>query len=532
MSTGEIFDVIVVGAGTAGCVMAERLTDSGKLRVLLIEAGGQPTSRFVSIPAAFTKLFKGDHDWNLETEPQAAVAGRRIYTPRGKMLGGSSNMNAMIHQWCHPADFDGWVDAGASGWGWSEVSPVFREQERWLGEDGDAARGRNGPMSIAPNRNARPLTQYFIEAARRAGVGKDERYNGHAYDGAWVVELANRNGKRFSAYNAYLEPAMRRKNLEVVTRAHVTKIEIDGGRAAGVRVRRGTNDQTFASRAVVLAAGAYGSPQLLMLSGVGPSAVLKQFGLPVHLDAQEVGENLQDHPALPIVFGTRSNDTLKSAESPPELLRYLVFKRGMLASNGVEGFAFTRVHPGSVAAPDLELIFMPFEARKEFLEPPQEHAFSFGSAVVAPRSRGRMMLRSPDPLVPPAIDPGLLSDPDGIDAAVLCEGVRLSRRIAATPPLAEWNSGEIRPGASQQSDRELLDYASTALQTVYHPTSTCRMGSDERAVVDPKLRVRGIDGLWIADASVMPSVPRGHPNAVVAMIARRGADWIANAMAS
>ncbi len=530
MSTGEVFDLIVVGAGTAGCVLAERLTHSGRLRVLLIEAGGPPTSRFVSIPAGFSKLFKSDHDWNFETEPQAAVLDRKIYTPRGKMLGGSSNLNAMMHQWCHPADFDGWVDAGAAGWGWSEVAPVFREQERWLGEDGDAGRGRSGPMSIAPNRNARSLTHLFVEAARRAGLGKEERYNGHAYQGAWVAELAHRNGKRFSAYHAYLEPAMRRANLEVVSGAHATKIDVDGGRATGVSVRRGAHDQTFAARAVVLAAGAYGSPQLLMLSGVGPAAVLKQSGLPVHVDAPEVGENLQDHPVLPMAYRTPSRDTLKNAESPLEVLRYLVFKRGMLASGGVEGFAFTQVHPGPVAAPDLELMFLPFEPRREFLEPPQEHAFGLGPAVVAPRSRGRLTLRSPDPLVPPAIDPGLLSDPDGIDASVLWEGVRLCRRIAATSPLAEWNAGELRPGASVQSDRELLAYASTELHTVYHPTSTCRMGSDARAVVDPQLRVRGVDGLWIADASVMPSVPRGHPNAVVAMIAGRAADWIERAV--
>jgi choline dehydrogenase len=532
MSTGEVFDAIVVGAGTAGCVLAERLTGSGRLRVLLIEAGGAPTSRFVSIPAAFTKLFKGDHDWNFETEAQVALAGRRIYTPRGKMLGGSSNMNAMMHQWCHPADFDGWVEAGAAGWGWSEVTPVFQEQERWMGEDGDPGRGRNGRMSIEPNHNARPLTHLFVEAARRAGLGKEERYNGHAYEGAWVAELAHRGGKRFSAYHACLEPAMRRANLEVVSGAHATKIEVDGGRATGVSVRRGAQEQTFAGRAVVLAAGAYGSPQLLMLSGVGPAAVLKPLGLPVHVDAPEVGENLQDHPVLPMVYGTRSRNTLKSAESPLELLRYLVLKRGMLASGGVEGFAFTQTHPGPVGAPDLELMFLPFEARREFLEPPQAHAFSLGPAVVAPRSRGRLTLRSQDALVPPAIDPGLLSDPEGIDASVLWAGVRLSRRIAATSPLAEYNTGELRPGASVQSDRELLDYASVALQTVYHPTSTCRMGLDARAVVDPQLRVRGLDGLWIADASVMPSVPRGHPNAVVAMIARRAADWIERAIAA
>jgi choline dehydrogenase-like flavoprotein len=436
---GEVCDLIIVGAGTAGCIVAERLTSSSKLRVLLIEAGGRPSSRFVSIPAGFPRLFKGPLDWAFESAPQNAVGGRRIFTPRGKMLGGSANMNAMMHQWCHPADFDGWVESGAPGWSWNDVAPVFRAQERWLGDDGDPGRGRDGPMVIAPNRNARSLTLKFVEAARRAGFGREAQYNGRAYHGAWIAEL--------------------------------------------------------------------------------------------HVDSPNVGEHLQDHPLLPVVFRTRSTDTLKNAESPLNLLRYLVFKRGMLASNGTEGFAFTQVQPGPVAAPDLELVFLPFEWRNQGLEPPQEHAFGIGAAVVAPRSRGRLRLRNPDPLAPPVIDFGLLSDPEGIDASVLWEGVRLSRKIAATSPLAEENAGELRPGASAESDSELLAYASAELQTVYHPTSTCRMGSDRSAVVDAQLRVRGVDGLWVADASVMPSVPRGHPNAVVAMIAERAARWIERAVA-
>jgi choline dehydrogenase len=528
---GEVCDLIIVGAGTAGCTVAERLTSSSKLRVLLIEAGGRPSSRFVSIPAGFPRLFKGPLDWAFESAPQNAVGGRRIFTPRGKMLGGSANMNAMMHQWCHPADFDGWVESGAPGWSWNDVAPVFRAQERWLGDDGDPGRGRDGPMVIAPNRNARSLTLKFVEAARRAGFGREAQYNGRAYHGAWIAELACKDGKRFSAYRAYLEPAMRRANLQVLTGAQATKIVLDGGRATGVTVRRDSVEQTFAARGVVLSAGAFASPQLLMLSGIGPAAVLRGFGLPVHVDSPNVGEHLQDHPLLPVVFRTRSTDTLKNAESPLNLLRYLVFKRGMLASNGTEGFAFTQVQPGPVAAPDLELVFLPFEWRNQGLEPPQEHAFGIGAAVVAPRSRGRLRLRNPDPLAPPVIDFGLLSDPEGIDASVLWEGVRLSRKIAATSPLAEENAGELRPGASAESDSELLAYASAELQTVYHPTSTCRMGSDRSAVVDPQLRVRGVDGLWVADASVMPSVPRGHPNAVVAMIAERAARWIERAVA-
>jgi choline dehydrogenase len=527
-----VHDLIVVGAGTAGCVLAEQLTRSGKLKVLLVEAGGKPSNRFVSIPAGFPKLFRSAVDWAFESEPQAAVGGRRVFTPRGKMLGGSSNMNAQMHQWCHPADFDGWVAAGASGWGWEEVAPVFRAQECWTGEDGAARRGRDGPMLVAPNRNARPLSHAFVAAARSLGLGDRPDYNGTAYQGAWMSDIAHKHGKRYSVYDAYLKPALRRGNLEVLTDAQATKILFDGKRAAGVAVRRGGADRELPARAVVLAAGAFGSPQLLLHSGVGPAAALARHGLELVHDAPEVGANLQDHPVLPIVFGARGTDTLKRAESLSSLLDYLLFRRGMLASNGIEAFAFTQVRPGPVPAPDLELMITPLDVRNQFLEPPQVHAFGIGVAVVAPRSRGRVSLRSADPLQPPAIDFGLLGDPEGIDAAVLCEGVRLARRIAATAPLAAESTGELRPGPAAQSNAELLDYAGRELQTVYHPSSTCRMGADAAAVVDPRLRVCGVDGLWVADASVMPSVPRGHPNAVVAMIAQRAAGWIEPALLS
>lgn len=528
--SGKMYDVIIVGAGTAGCVLAERLTSSGKLQVLLVEAGGPPASRFVSIPAGFLKLFKTNLDWTFESEPQTAVNGRRIFTPRGKMLGGSSNMNAQIHQWCHPADFDGWQAQGASGWSWADVAPIFRAQECWLGDTGDHERGRNGPMLISPNRNTRSLTHAFLAAARQAGFGDEEAYNGCAYEGAFVAELAQKNGKRFSAYDAFLKPAMRRANLEIISDAHVTKVVLEGGRATGVSLRRAGSEQTYSGHSVVLSAGSFGSPQLLMLSGIGPAEEVKKLGLPVHVDAPDVGENLQDHPVVPVVFQTPSTDTLKNAEAPINVLRYLVLKRGMLASNGVEGIAFKQVRPDTQSAPDLEVMFLPFEVRNQLLEPATQHAFCLAPAVVAPRSRGRLTLQGPDPLLPPRIDFNLLSDSEGADAFVLWEGIRLCRKIAATPPLAAANAGELRPGASVNSEEELLAFAGSELQTVYHPTSTCRMGSDTRSVVDPKLRVRGVDGLWVADASVMPSVPRGHPNAVVAMIAERAAGWIESSL--
>jgi choline dehydrogenase len=525
-----MIDLIIVGAGTAGCVLAEQLSKDGRLRVLLIEAGGNPSSPFVKIPAGFAKLFKSKLDWAFESEPQTAANGRRIFTPRGKMLGGSSNMNAQIHQWCHPADFDGWVAAGATGWGWEDAAPIFREQECWLGEESNGARGRQGPMMVSPNNHAHPLSKAFVNAARASGLGNQLQYNGEGFEGAWITEIAHKDGKRFSVYDAYLKPALGRANLEVLRRAQVLRIEIANGRATGVTVRRDGVEQSLKARGVVLAAGALASPQVLMLSGIGPAEQLAKLEIPVCFDSPEVGKNLQDHPLVPTIHSTRDTDTFKKAESPLSLLRYLLFKRGMLASNAVEAFAFTHSSGTPDTPPDIELIFVPFEWRNQGLEAPQVDAFSIASVVVAPRSRGSLRLRSANPLDAPLIDFGLLTDPDGCDAAAMVAGARLARKIATTAPLADYVNEEIFPGPTINDDAELLTRLNTQLQTVYHPTSTCRMGTDSRAVVDPQLRVIGVDGLWVADASVMPAVPRGHPNAVVAMIAYRAAKMIASGL--
>jgi len=516
-----MWDYIIVGAGTAGCVLAHELTASGRNRVLLLEAGGQPNLA-VAMPAGMVKLFRSKLDWAFESEPQEACGGRTVFTPRGKMLGGSSNMNAQIHQWCHPADFDGWVAKGATGWGWREVSPVFRAMENWTGgEADDQSRGALGPMHIARPSTPDAIAEAFVAAAANAGISGTPAYNGTSYKGAWLAELAHRKGKRFSVFDAYLRPAMMRANLAVRTDAQVERILLDGRRASGVRLVGGEEHQ--AARGVILSGGAFGSPQLLMVSGIGPADHLKEHGVDVAFDQPEIGANLQDHPLAGMKFATRRQTSMKSAETLGQLARWLVFKKGMLASNGVEALAFTSIFDRG--APDLELLLASLEWRNQALEPPQVHAYSIGVIPCAPRSRGSLRLKGPSMTDPPAIDFGLLSDPDGIDAAILLAGARLARKIAATEPLAAETLGEIE-SAELQSDKELLAYLKSQIQTVYHPSGTCRMGTDAGAPLDPMLRLRGIANLWVCDASVMPTVPRGHPNAVVAMIAKRAAEWI------
>lgn len=502
-------DYLIVGGGTAGCVLADRLSASGKHRVLLAEAGGRPRNPFVKIPAGFAKLFKSACDWDYRTAPQTLAGNRQIYVPRGKMLGGSANMNALIHQWGHPADFDGWAVAG---WGWQDVLPMFRKLE--------------SELAFEINRHVHPAASAFVDAARQELGHGYMRYNSNIFEGAWISEIATRNGKRRSVYESHLKPALRRPNLSVITGAKIDKVLFEHRKAVGASLMiDGEARVVRASAGVILSAGAIESPALLMRSGIGGGGDLQALAIETLVHSPHVGQHLQDHPMAVPTFATAHNNTYKSAESLPNLLDYLFRKKGPLASNAAEAIAFARSSSAQKAV-DIELLFAPLEWRKEALEPPAIHAFSIGVAIVAPQSRGQIKLASDDARLAPVIDFGLFSDAKGADRKAMLAGMRLARKVAATIPLVGHLAGEHAPGIIAQSDEALWRWICEEVQTVYHPSCSCRMGDAANAVVSPKLAVHGTERLWVADASVMPSLVRGHPNTAVAMIAARAVGFI------
>lgn len=510
-----MWDFIIVGAGTAGCVLAHELSASGRHKVLLIEAGGKPPL-MSRIPAGWPKLFGTRHDWRYQSEPNRACGGRQVYIPRGRMLGGCASMNAQIHQWCHPADFDEWAADGAPGWAWTDVAPTFRAMENAPG--GEPERGAAGAMNARVPCSESVLPGLWVEAARGAGLATSGGYNGAACRGAWLTEQAHRGGARFSVYDAFLKPALGRPNLKLLSGRQVRHLMLDGGRASGVVLEGG--EQHLAAGGVFLAAGAYGSPQLLMLSGVGPGAHLRNHGLEVLLDLPGVGANLQEHSLLGLRFHLHRPISLRRAGSVGQLLRWLLFRKGLLATSGIDAFAFESTDGGPA---DLELMLAPFEVRDQLRGAPALEAYAIAAAVLKPRSRGTVRLGGTGPDMAPVIDLNLFSDPDGADRRVVIAGLKLARRIAATAPLAAETAGEFAETAAIDDGEALFEATLPMLQTVYHPAGTCRMGAGPDAVLDEHMRVRGIDGLRVIDASAMPSVPRGHPNAVVAMMAQRGA---------
>lgn len=495
-------DTVIVGAGSAGCLLAARLSEDADRDVLLLEAGGDDRRKEIRIPAAFSKLFRSDVDWGYETEPQEELAGRQVYWPRGKVVGGTSSMNAMIAIPGHAADYDGWQELGATGWDWKSVAPVLERVE--------------SALALEELRDPNPLTRAFLAAAAEAGIPASPRLAPTALDGVRLTPVTQRRGRRHSAADAYLRPALGRPNLKLTTGAHATRLVFEGRRAVGVEYVREGHTELVRAREVVLAAGAVNSPQLLLLSGIGPGAELARHGIQQRHDLPGVGANLEDHLAGGILVESPARHSLYTAERPLELLRYLLLHRGKLTSNLGEAAAFVRTRT-DLPAPDLELLFVPVLFEEEGLAPPRGHGFTVAAVLLQPRSSGRVSLRSADPFEAPAIDPRYLTDPD--DLRTIVTGVELARRIVSMPSFAGLAGAELEPG-----DQPLEESVRQRAQSLYHPVGTCRMGSDALAVVDPELRVHGFDGLRIVDASVLPRVPHGHTHLPTLVVAERAAE--------
>ncbi|MER7213039.1 GMC family oxidoreductase N-terminal domain-containing protein [Streptosporangium sp. NPDC000239] len=518
------YDYVIVGAGSAGCVLANRLSADPATTVVLIEAGGPADKLEVRMPAGFARLFKTGCDWNFTTVEQPGLSGRRLYWPRGRMLGGSSSMNAQMWVRGHRADYDGW---DVPGWSYEEVLPYFRRAEGRVGSNRGDVYGTAGPVRISELRSPNPLTPVFLKACEEAGLTRLDELNGPSNEGCSPTPVTQDRGRRCSSADAYLRPAVRRPNLTVLTSRQVRRVLIEEGRATGVECApandgggRDGGTVVRARREVVLSAGAIGSPHLLMLSGVGAADDLLAQGIEPLADLPQVGANLQDHLASGVILHCPEPVTLAKAESVGNLLRFLVGRNGMLTSNVGEAVAFIKTSPDE-PAPDIELIFAPVPFIDHGLTRPPAHGLTIASILLRPESRGRIFLQGRDV----AIDPAYLTAEADLRRQVA--GLRKAKELFATSALLPFAGAPMDPYRGADSEEELIGWIRERSETLYHPVGTCRMGEDADAVVDPSLRVRGIEGLRVADASVMPVINRGHTHAPTVMIAEKAAELIA-----
>ncbi len=526
----ESHDFVIVGAGTAGCVLADRLTERGDASVCLIEAGDRDHYPLIPVPAAvaFT-ILNPRLGWGYATVPQPHCANRRIMLPRGRVLGGSSSTNGMVYMRGHPGDYDDWAAAGARGWSYAELLPYFLRSEHNPSLADSPYHHVGGPMCVADIPRVNPLVLSFLEATRSLGLKACTDFNGPDPDGFGLRQGTIRDGRRESGVTAFLRPALRRPNLRVIVQALAQRLLFEQQRAVGVLIDRdGTSSTILARREVIVCAGSYGSPALLMRSGVGPSEALRGVGIsPVH-ELSGVGCGLRDHPAAEIQMITQDATSYglswrKSVANAMALLRYLALRSGPIASNLFEAHGFWRSDPG-LPRPDLQIIMVPARRNEKPLALPRGHGYGIIAALVRPRSAGSIRIASADARDKPLIDLNLLAEQDDVDR--IRTGLRLARRILAERAFARYRATELKPGSSAESDAQLDEHIRRTCVTVHHPTSSCRMGSDAAAVVDFDLRVRGVQALRVVDASICPTLPAGNTNAIVVMIAEKAADLI------
>ncbi len=511
-----MYDYVIVGAGSAGCVLAARLSENPATQVLLLEAGPPDDADEIHIPAAINLLFQSTYDWNYQTTPQERAAGRSIYWPRGRTLGGSSSINAMIYIRGNRYDYDTWRDDyGCEGWGYTELLPYFLRAES-NSRGASAFHGADGPLSVQDPKHKSALTSAFVDSAQQAGLEANDDFNGRKQDGVGFYQVTQRGGRRWSAADAYLHPAADRPNLTVLTDTLVTGIALAGLRAVGVHyLQRGVAETARAESEVILACGAVGSPQLLMLSGIGPADHLRSHDIAVMADIPGVGANLSDHPMVAAMWHTPKSRGLWEQAGARNLARWQLMHSGPLTTNVAESGGFSRSEEG-LSAPDIQWHALPTPYQDGGLTDPSIRALSLLVTLVAVGSRGRIRLRSADPRHNP-----------------LVAGVQMAREFAAARPMAKICKSELAPGDGVRTDTDIRDFVRHNLTTIYHPVGTCAMGGDSKlaasrlaSVVDPELRVRGVDGLRVVDASVMPTVPRGNTNAPTIAIAEKAADLI------